>query len=128
MAVELFKKELNQLMKSIPGLLAVLIIDRDGVPLIECHNKDLVPELAMQASALSMTVLAADQVAKLGFGKCNTICCDFENYQIVTFNKPPSSLIVTLIANSTANMGMLLSLGSDFDPVINELRKIKIAT
>lgn len=125
MAVELFKKELNQLIKSIPGLLAVLIIDRDGVPLIEVH-KDLAPELAMQASALSMTVLAADHVAKLGFGKCNTICCEYENYHVVTFNKLPSSLVVTLIANSSANTGMLLALGPDFDPVINELRKIKI--
>lgn len=125
MAVELFKKELNQLMKSIPGLLAILIIDRDGVPLIEVH-KDLVPELAMQASTLSMTVLAADQVAKLGFGECNTICCDYDNYQVVTFNKLPTSLVVTLIADSSANTGMLLSLGPDFDPVINELRKIKI--
>lgn len=125
MAVELFKKELNQLMKSIPGLLAVLIIDRDGVPLVEVH-KDLVPDRAMQASALSMTVLAADQVAKLGFGKCNTICCDYENYQIVTFNKLPIPLVVTLIADSTANMGMLMAMGSDFDPVLNELRKIKV--
>lgn len=124
MAVELFKKELNQLIKSIPGLLAVLIIDRDGVPLIEVH-KDLAPELAMQATALSMTVLAADQVSKLGFGKNYTICCEYENYQIVTFNKMPSSLIVTLIANSTANTGMLLAMSSDFDPVLNELRKIK---
>lgn len=125
MAVELFTKELNQLIKSIPGLLAVLIIDRDGVPLIQVH-KDLAPELAMQASALSLTVLAADQVAKLGFGKCNTICCDYENYQVVTFSKPSSSLIVTLIANSKANTGMLLALGPDFDPVVNELRKIKV--
>lgn len=125
MAVELFKKELNQLMKSIPGLLAILIIDRDGVPLIEVH-KDLVPGLAMQASALSMTVLAADQVAKLGFGKCNTICCDYENYQIVTFSKLPLPLVVTLIADSSANMGMLIAMSSDFDPVLNELKKIKV--
>lgn len=125
MAVELFKKELHQLMKNIPGLLAVLIIDRDGVPLIEVH-KDLAPELAMQASALSMTVLAADQVTKLGFGKCNTICCDYENYQVVTFNKLPTSLVVTLIANSAANTGLLLSLGPEFDGVVNELRKIKV--
>lgn len=125
MAVELFKKELYQLMKSIPGLLAVLIIDRDGVPLLEVH-KDSVPEMAMQASALSMTVLAADQVAKLGFGKCNTICCDYESYQVVTFNKLPTSLVVTLIADSSANTGMLMSLVADFDPVLNELRKIKI--
>ena len=125
MAVELFKKELNQLIKSIPGLLAILIIDRDGVPLIEVH-KDLAPELAMQASALSLTVLAADQVSKLGFGKNNTICCEYDNYQVVTFNKLPSSLIVTLIANSTANTGMLLALNSDFDPVLNELKKIKV--
>lgn len=125
MAVEVFKKELNQFTKSIPGLLAVLIVDRDGVPLIEVH-KDLVPELAMQASALSMTVLAADQVAKLGFGKCNTICCEYENYQIVTFNKLPTTLAVTLIADSKANTGMLLALGPEFDPIMNELRKIKI--
>lgn len=125
MAVELFKKELNQLIKSIPGLLAILIIDRDGVPLIEVHQ-ELAPELAMQASALSLTVLAADQVSKLGFGKSNTICCEYENYQVVTFSKLPSSMIVTLIASSSANTGMLLALNSDFDGVLNELRKIKI--
>uniref|UniRef100_A0A6G1S8A7 Ragulator complex protein LAMTOR3-B n=1 Tax=Aceria tosichella TaxID=561515 RepID=A0A6G1S8A7_9ACAR len=123
MAVELFKRELNQLIKSIPGFLAILIIDRDGVPLIEVHQ-DLAPELAMQASALSLTVLAADQVSKLGFGKNNTICCEYENYQVVTFNK--SSLIITLIADSSANTGMLLALNSDFDGVLNELRKIKV--
>lgn len=125
MALDLLKKELNQLLNHIPGLLAVLIIDRDGVPLIETH-RDLAPELAMQAPALSMTVLAAEQVAKLGFGKCNTICCDYENYQIVTFNKLPTSLVVTLIAESNVNVGMLLSLSQDFDPVLNELRKIKV--
>jgi mitogen-activated protein kinase kinase 1 interacting protein 1 len=125
MAVELFKRELDQLIRSIPGLLAVLIIDRDGVPLIEVHQ-DLAPELAMQASALSLTVLAADQVSKLGFGKNNIICCEYDNYQVVTFNKLPSSLIVTLIANSSANTGMLLALNSDFDGVLNELRKIKV--
>lgn len=125
MAVELFKKELNQLIKSIPGLLAILIIDRDGVPLIEVHE-DLAPKLALQASTLSMTVLAADQVTKLGFGKCNTICCDYENYQVITFNRMPSSFVVTLIGDSSANTGMLLSLGPDFDSVISELKKIKI--
>lgn len=125
MAVELFKRELNQLIKSIPGLLAILIIDRDGVPLIEVH-KEPAPELAMQASTLSLTVLAADQVSKLGFGKNNTVCCEYENYQVITFNKMPSSLVVTLIANSQANTGMLLALNSEFDEVLNELRKIKL--
>lgn len=124
MAVELFRRELNQLIKSIPGLLAILIIDRDGVPLIEVH-KDSTPELAMQASTLSLTVLAADQVSKLGFGKNNTVCCEYDNYKVITFNKMPSSLVVTLIANSHANTGMLLALNSEFDGVLNELRKIK---
>ena len=125
MAVELFKRDLHQLIKSIPGLLAILIIDRDGVPLIEVHQ-DIAPELAMQVSALSLTVLAADQVSKLGFGENNTICCEYENFQVVTFNKLPSSLMVTLIANSNANTGMLLALNSDFDGVLNELRKIRL--
>lgn len=124
MAVELFKRELNQLIKSIPGLLAILIIDRDGVPLIEVH-KEPTPELAMQASTLSLTVLAADQVSKLGFGKNNTVCCEYDNYQVITFNKMPSSLVVTLIASSHANTGMLLALNSEFDGVLNELKKIK---
>lgn len=125
MAVELFKRELHQLIKSIPGLLAILIIDREGVPLIEVH-KDPTPELAMQASTLSLTVLAADQVSKLGFGKNNTVCCEYDNYQVITFNKTPSSLVVTLIANSQANSGMLLALSSEFDGALNELRKIKL--
>lgn len=125
MAVASLKKELNSLMGGIEGLLAILITDRDGVPLIEVH-KDILPSLAVQASALSLTVMAADQVAKLGFGKCSSIGCNFENYQMVTFNKHPTSLLVTLIADSSANMGMLLTIGSEFDSVVNELRRIKI--
>lgn len=125
MSVELFKRDLAQLMKSIPGLLAILIIDRDGVPLIEAHQ-ELVPELAMRPSFLSTTVLATDQAGKLGFGKCNTISCDYGSFQVVSFNKVSSALMVTLIADSKANTGMLLSLYSEFDLVVNELRKIKV--
>lgn len=125
MPLELLKQELNKLIASIPGLLGVLIVDRDGVPLIDVHL-DSVPDLAVQPSALSMIVLAADQAAKLDFGKCSTICSDYEKYQIVTFSKFPTSLVVILLANSNANMGMLLSLGADFDSLTNELGKIRI--
>lgn len=125
MAVPALKKELNTLMSSVEGILAVLITDRDGVPLIEVH-KDILPGLAVQASALSLTVMAADQVAKLGFGRCSSIGCNFENYQMVTFNKHPTSLLVTLIADSTTSMGMLLAMSSEFDTIVNELRRIKV--
>lgn len=123
--IEQLKSDLNLLIKSIPGLLAVLIVDKVGIPLIDAHQ-DIVPELALKPSFLSMAVSAAEHVAKLGFGKCNTIYCDYENYQVVTFVKVASSLMVTLIAESRANTGMLLALSTEFDTLVNELRRNKL--
>ena len=125
MAVELFKKDLQQLMNSVSGLMAIIIIDKDGVPIIETHV-DILPELVLRPSFLSIALHASGIIPRLGMGKCNSICCEYENYQIITFNKIPSSIAVTLVADSKANTGMLFALSSEFDPVISELRKIRV--
>jgi len=112
---------LRLLIKSISGLHAIVITDRDGVPLVKA-NEELAPELAMRPTFLATTALTTDQAGKLGAGRCKTVVCEYENYQVVHFNKQP--FMVTLIAGNKANTGMLLALENQFDPVLNELHKV----
>jgi hypothetical protein len=62
-----------------------------------------------------------EQGSKLGIGLCTTIVSQYDNYQIVHFNK--DKLIVALIAFNTTNTGMLLSLENEFDIICNEFRQ-----
>lgn len=66
--------------------------------------------------------IACEQASKLGLGKCKSVTCLFDAFQIVHFSKNP--IIISLIAKSKANTGLLLSLESQFDPIVGSLRKV----
>jgi mitogen-activated protein kinase kinase 1 interacting protein 1 len=120
-AAEELQRELLFLMENINGLQAIVITDRDGVPLIKA-SKELAPELALRPTFLATAAMTTDQGSKLRMGKCKGIFCEYENQQVINFNRNPFT--VTLIATNKANTGMLLSLQNAFDPVLAELHKV----
>jgi len=120
-ASEDLQRELFHIMDNVNGLQAIVITDRDGVPLIKA-SKDLAPELALRPTFLSTSSHTSDQGNKLGIGKCKGIFCEYENQQVINFNKQPFT--VTLIATNKANTGMLLNLQDSFNSVLAELHKV----
>ncbi|XP_078426364.1 ragulator complex protein LAMTOR3 isoform X1 [Cetorhinus maximus] len=94
------KRYLYKQLPSVEGLHAIVVSDRDGVPVIKVAN-DNAPEHALRPGFLSTFALATDQGSKLGLSKNKSIICYYNTYQVVQFNRLP--LVVSFIANSSAN-------------------------
>ncbi|KAK3838478.1 MAG: Ragulator complex protein LAMTOR3-A [Linnemannia elongata] len=108
----------EKLLTRVDGLLSAVVTDRDGVVLLRGKNDANAPNCSppFTESALGCTfALASDQASKLGLKKNKSIVSVYGSYQLVQFNH--SSLITTFVANSNANTGLLLELGSELESV-----------
>ncbi|KAL3048783.1 hypothetical protein OYC64_008290 [Pagothenia borchgrevinki] len=115
------KRYLYKQLQSVEGLHAVVVTDRDGVPVIKVAN-DNAPVHALRPGFLSTFALATDQGSKLGLSKNKSIICYYNTYQIVQFNRLP--LVISFIAASNANTGLIMSLEKELAPLIEELRQV----
>ncbi|XP_063278977.1 ragulator complex protein LAMTOR3 isoform X1 [Prinia subflava] len=114
------KRFLYKKLPSVEGLHAIVVSDRDGVPVIKVAN-DNAPEHALRPGFLSTFALATDQGSKLGLSKNKSIICYYNTYQVVQFNRLP--LVVSFIASSNANTGLIVSLEKELTPLFEELRQ-----
>ncbi|XP_047467943.1 ragulator complex protein LAMTOR3 isoform X1 [Mugil cephalus] len=94
------KRYLYKQLQSVEGLQAIVVTDRDGVPVIKVAN-DNAPVHALRPGFLSTFALATDQGSKLGLSKNKSIISYYNTYQIVQFNRLP--LVISLIASNNAN-------------------------
>ncbi|XP_072032279.1 ragulator complex protein LAMTOR3-like isoform X2 [Amphiura filiformis] len=117
--VEELKKYFWKLMQMVDGLEAIVVTDRDGVPVIKVAT-EAVPQLALKPHFLSTFAMAADQASKLGLSKNKSIVCTYNSYQVIHFNKTP--LVISLIASNDANTGMILNLETELEDVLQELK------
>ncbi|KAL2780639.1 ragulator complex protein LAMTOR3 isoform 2 [Daubentonia madagascariensis] len=108
------KRFLYKKLPSVEGLHAIVVSDRDGVPVIKEH--------ALRPGFLSTFALATDQGSKLGLSKNKSIICYYNTYQVVQFNRLP--LVVSFIASSNANTGLIVSLEKELAPLFEELRQV----
>ncbi|XP_010212102.1 PREDICTED: ragulator complex protein LAMTOR3 [Tinamus guttatus] len=115
------KRFLYKKLPSVEGLHAIVVSDRDGVPVIKVAN-DNAPEHALRPGFLSTFALATDQGSKLGLSKNKSIICYYNMYQVVQFNRLP--LVVSFIASSNANTGLIVSLEKELTPLFEELRQV----
>nr|XP_042900420.1 ragulator complex protein LAMTOR3 isoform X2 [Parasteatoda tepidariorum] len=115
------KAFLEDIIRRVEGLYAVVITDRDGIPVIKVSNPDT-PEAVSKPSFLASVSLAVEQAGKLGNGKNKRIMCMFNSYQVIHFNKPP--LLISLIASSKANTGFLLNLESELSVLGEEVNVV----
>uniref|UniRef100_A0A7N5P146 Ragulator complex protein LAMTOR3 n=1 Tax=Ailuropoda melanoleuca TaxID=9646 RepID=A0A7N5P146_AILME len=115
------KRFLYKKLPSVEGLHAIVVSDRDGVPVIKVAN-DSAPEHALRPGFLSTFALATDQGSKLGLSKNKSIICYYNTYQVVQFNRLP--LVVSFIASSNANTGLIVSLEKELAPLFEELRQV----
>ncbi|XP_073518717.1 ragulator complex protein LAMTOR3-like [Phyllobates terribilis] len=120
-----FSKDLRRFLykklPSVEGLHAIVVSDRDGVPVIKVANENS-PEHALRPCFLSTFALSTDQGSKLGLSKNKSIICYYNTYQVVQFNRLP--LVVSFIASSNANTGLILSLEKELGPLFEELRQV----
>jgi len=120
MAEEL-KKYFHRLLKMVDGLNAIIISDRDGVPVLKVCGEGT-PDLALRPKFLATFGMATEQASKLGLSANKTIVSIYDNHQVICLNKLP--LIITMIASVDANTGMILSLEDEMSGTLEELRTL----
>lgn len=108
-------------MNAIEGLHAIVISDRDGVPMLKVADQNA-PELALRPAYLSTFSHMADQASKVGMGTNQAIISFYDNVQVVQLNRNP--LMVTFIADADANTGEMMNLELDLLDVFGDLRKV----
>ncbi|KJE90871.1 hypothetical protein CAOG_02109 [Capsaspora owczarzaki ATCC 30864] len=108
----------DRLLTRVPGLLAAIVTDRDGVIVVKATTSAN-PQATLQAGYLASFTAAIEQASKIGLQKNTVVACSYESYQTVHFNHLP--IILTFIASSEANIGVLLSLEDELAKVIEPI-------
>ncbi|KAI9350061.1 ragulator complex protein LAMTOR3-like protein [Zopfochytrium polystomum] len=112
---------LTHILKSTDDLGAILITDKDGVIVIKVETPNL-PARVTKAALSATFSMSCDQAGKIGLGRPLMVMSAFDEYQIVQFNYAP--LILSFIAPSTANSGILLDIGGQLRPQVERLAQI----
>ncbi|KAK2165689.1 hypothetical protein LSH36_46g01016 [Paralvinella palmiformis] len=102
----------------VDGLHAIIITDRDGVPVLKVADEHL-PHAAMQPRLLATAAMAVEQANKLGVSNNKNIITVYKNHQLISINRQP--LIVNMIANANANTGLILSLEADMQEPLDDI-------
>ncbi|TEA30124.1 hypothetical protein DBR06_SOUSAS13610040 [Sousa chinensis] len=133
------KRFLYKKLPSVEGLHAIVVSDRDGVPVIKVAN-DNAPEHALRPGFLSTFALATDQGSKLGLSKNKSIICYYNTYQVVQFNRLPLVMLLMLCETEedlylsikqavfkiyiAFYSGLIVSLEKELAPLFEELRQV----
>ena len=110
----------RRLLPTVDGLEAILITDRDGVPVLKASTPSM-PEAASRPNFLATFPISSEQASKLGLGTNQNLVCMYDNYQVVQMNYLP--LVVTLLAREDANTGLLLGLRASLNSCVQQLKQ-----
>lgn len=119
--VEEVKRYLHDALKTISGLHAIVISDREGVPLVRVYDETATDTVALRPNFLASAGVAMEQASKFSLGTSKTLVFIMNQNQVVHFNKAP--VVLTMIADEKVNLGLLINLSHELDPLLGELRK-----
>lgn len=114
--------------QSIAGLLAVTVIDREGVPIFqEFHssiNQSEKTKSAVFLSSSRFTSLGAHEATvsnkRLGQGENSFSVAFYQKYQSIQIIKHPISIV--FLASSNANTGLIIKKAKEFDSYFSQLQ------
>jgi predicted regulator of Ras-like GTPase activity (Roadblock/LC7/MglB family) len=105
---------LPRLFAHIDGIEAVLVLDKDGIPLLKLPTAEAVDQLDLQAVVPSAQILQ-DQSQRMNLKKLKTVVTYWSARQIITYNVPP--LVFIIAADTNVSTGALLNLYNDFQSI-----------
>ncbi|KAI8356169.1 Ragulator complex protein LAMTOR3 [Blakeslea trispora] len=92
------------------GLLLAMVTDRDGVIVLKSASEKAKDSMTEPTIPTTFTV-ANNQASKLGLGQNKSIISIYDQYQVIQLDQSP--FVITLIAESYANIGLCTNLGQD---------------
>lgn len=108
---------LPNLFAHIDGIEAILVLDKDGTPLLKLPTDEAVDQLDLQTIIPSAQILQ-DQSSRMNLKKLKTVVTYWSARQIITYNVPP--LVFIIAADTNVNTGALINLYNDFQKITTE--------
>lgn len=112
------KQLLNDYIVSVPGILGIILSDKEGIPIIRCKVDDC-PESALKAQFISAHCTAAEQANKLGMGSNETIMAVYKNYQVLHMNH--AGIVISVIATADAILNEVKSAAEKMKPLVQDI-------
>lgn len=113
------QRYLKRLLPTVEGLEGIIVSDRDGVHLVEAKD-DTVSAGVLKPPFLGTFSIASEQASKLGLGRNRSIISYYTSHQVIQFSHSP--LVVTFIAKTSANTGLIYSVEEDMRDAISDLK------
>lgn len=138
------KKYVLLFLSRINGLKAIIVSDREGVPLLRLSVDSKYPEIGTKQPFLATFSIATEQASKIDrrIGKnksiisiykstvvrlyyrqiwiLNLICISDFQFQVVQMNKSP--LVLTFVGSENLNAGHVMSLENEFDKYLEDYK------
>ncbi|CAF3186767.1 unnamed protein product [Rotaria sp. Silwood2] len=108
---------LPRLFAHIDGIEAVLVLDKDGTPILKLPTAEIVDQLDLRTIIPSAQTLQ-DQSSRMNLKKLKTVITYWSARQIITYNVPP--LVFIIAADTNVNTGALVNLYNDFQTIAVE--------
>ncbi|CAF2681459.1 unnamed protein product [Rotaria sp. Silwood2] len=108
---------LPRLFAHIDGIEALLVLDKDGTPILKLPTAEIVDQLDLRTIIPSAQTLQ-DQSSRMNLKKLKTVITYWSARQIITYNVPP--LVFIIAADTNVNTGALVNLYNDFQTIAVE--------
>jgi len=117
--MEDLRKHLSSYLSTVPGLLGIVLSDREGVPLVRANLQECPEQATKPAFLTNYTGSTQEQAGKMGLGSNTCLIAVYTNHQVI--HSIHMSVIITMVATSEANTGYLTSLVDSMRPFLADI-------
>ena len=118
--VEELRRVLSQHIAEIPGILALVISDKDGVPILQANTDNAhTVDACLRYQFLSSHAIVKESSKKVQLnGMKKSLVC-YKDKQILSVMH--GSLILSIIGKANANTGQMENLAKQMQPIVNDV-------
>ena len=118
--VEELRRVLSQHIAEIPGILALVISDKDGVPILQANidNAHTV-DACLRYQFLSSHAIVKESSKKVQLNGMKKALVCYKDKQILSVMH--GSLILSIIGKANANTGQMENLAKQMQPIVNDV-------
>ena len=120
--VEELRRVLIQRLAEMPDIVALVISDKDGVPILQASiDNSPAVDLCLRYQFLSTNAIISDSSKKVKLQGMKKSLISYNDKQILSFNK--DNLTLSIIGQATANTGQMENLAKQLFPIVKDVSR-----
>jgi len=132
--IEELRKLVETRLSEAPGLVAMVISDLEGVPILQAQvaggnnqggGGEAVADICMRYQFTSAQAGANDKCGRLGLEGHKKSLVSYQDYQILTVSH--HAVLLTVVASAKANAGIMDNFAKRMEPLVNDIATAVIA-